>query len=238
MIPKTFLSLIACATFATAQEPAADRWEKASAVSVEMGGVLFLDSAARTEIRGVTPAGTVDLKIDWLAENGEMGQFQAPTALKDGRIQSTCRIGTTTITRTLLTGKNDKAVFIHFLADQPGALSFRVSLGTSPPSQVRIEDRRQLIASPAESGPSARLWVLPFEAEVKSEGQSIVVRGEGEAMIVLNFSKEKSAEQTLSQTLSNLGTLYNPGHFPPDPTRIWQGVLKARTTATPDLPDN
>ena len=231
---RSALSLLACAALATAEEPAADPWSKALGSLYGNGKLLFLDSAAVTQVRGVIAPDKVDLKIDWLFEKDTQVDFQQPVSLKDGRIQSTCRIGTTTVTRTLFASPQDNAVFIHFLADKPGALSFRVSLDAP---QVRIEDRRQLIST-AESGISTRLWVLPFESEVTPEARSITVRGEGEAMIVLDFSREKGAEKSLSQTLTRLGNTYDPGHFPPDPSRIWQGVLGVPARQPPDLPAN
>ena len=254
MIPRTLLPLIACLGIHAAQgDPPleiriADPWGKSFLRPTENGGVLYFDSAEKSMLRGFvspgeaklisegespTPLDSFDLRIDWLTGEGALANLRQPSLLADGRIESTYQQGKTTFTRTVLVTRKEKAVFIHLLADKPGALSFRVSLNIP----AHVEDRRQLVAT-ADSGLFARVWVLPFEAEVTKEGQSIVVRGEGEALIVVNFSHEKGAGKTLSQTLSNLGNTHDPGHSPPAPSRIWQGVLKAHATAPADSPEN
>ncbi|MEO7100091.1 MAG: hypothetical protein ABI162_12070 [Luteolibacter sp.] len=254
MIPRTLLPLIACLGIHAAKgDPPreiriAHPWRKSFLRQTENGGVLYFDSAEKSMLRGFTfpgeakllgegesptPLDSFDLRIDWLTGEYGLANIRQPSLLADGRIESAYQHGKTTFTRTVVAARKEKAVFIHLLTDKPGALSFRVSLNIP----AHVEDRRQLVAT-ADSGLSAHVWVLPFEAEVAEEGQSIVVRGEGEALIVVNFSHENGAEKALSQTFSNLGAIHDPGHSPPDPSRIWQGVIRASAAAPADSPEN
>ena len=228
-----------------AAEPAS--WSDAMIAANPQRAAIVLDSPAQTQLRGfmlaapLTRAVTeqemggqvtaffkilprqdeVELKIEWLDPQGPVAGFTRAICPTDGRVRSTHKVGNTTITRTVIAGRNDDAIFIHLIADQPGALSFRVTLGGSAASAARIEDRRQLILPAAAGRLAAHVWVLPFESDVASEGQSISVRGEGEALIVWNYSVGKPLDATLNQ----LGTRYDPGHNPPDPFKVWQGVL-------------
>ncbi|RYD33858.1 MAG: hypothetical protein EOP85_20380, partial [Verrucomicrobiaceae bacterium] len=136
--------------------------------------------------------------------------------------RSTYRVGSTTVTRTVLASAGDDAVVIHLLADQPGALSFRVSI---PADGVKREDRRQLIATP-ETGPASHVWVIPFESDVEPDGNGVTVRGEGEAIIVWSFSPDKTGAAELAGTWKRLAERHDPGHNPPDVTKIWHGVAE------------
>ncbi len=232
-------------------------WNDATITANPQRAAIVLDSPAQTQLRGFMLAAPlahaatehetraqvtdffkilprqdeVELKIDWLDQQAVAG-FTRAICPPDGRVRSRHKVGITTITRTVIAARDDDAIFIHLIADQPGALSFRVTLGGSAASAARIEDRRQLILPAGTGRPAAHVWVLPFESDVASEGQSISVRGEGEALIVWNYSASKPLDATLNQ----LGTRYDPGHNPPDPSKIWQGVLGSLTKSAENSP--
>ena len=181
----------------------------------------------------------VDLKIEWLKGDIPPTHFKRFISPKEGLARSSCRLGAAGITRTALIAKGEDAVFIHLLADQPGALSFRVTLGASGEGEPKIEDRRQLVR-PASADQSTSIgvhaWVIPFESDVSNDGRSITVTGEGEALILLAYSTGNDATKTLAGTWTQLGNRYDPGHSPPDPTKIWQGVLASRLKSVENSP--
>ena len=262
---KICLTLAACLSCASAEdtewlkitaEPAT--WSDALVVANPRQAAFVLDSPAQTRLRGFVPASPlarvfaeneirrqvadffailprpdeVGLKIDWLDKDGRAAGFTRSIHPKHGRIRSVQRVGQTTITRTVIAAGDEAAIFIHFIADQPGALSFRVTLGGPPAAEARIEDRRQLILPAGADHLAAHVWVLTFESDVASEGNSITVRGEGEALIVWNFA----AGKTLDTTLANLGARYDPGHLPPNPAKIWQGIQRTLGKSTENSP--
>lgn len=205
---------------------------------------LVLDSPEKMRLRGAMLAGPATvvevvanfgkekeagLVIDWLGEKPV--DFYRVFRMSGGGVRTTCRIGTTTLTRTVICSREDDAVFIHLIANQPGALSFMVKLDAGPGGKAKIEDRRQLILTRPE-GLASHVWVLPFESDVAPEGDSIVVKGEGEALIVWNFSSGKPIFRTLQQ----LGQRYDPGHTPADPSKIWQGVLASHLKSIENSP--
>ncbi len=251
---KTCLALAACVGCAIANEadwleiaaePAS--WSDALVTANSRRAAFVLDSPAQTQLRGfmlATPLARtftangirrqvadffkilprqdeVDLKIEWLDKDGVATGFTRSICSKDGRIRSVHRVGSTTITRTVIAAGDDAAIFIHLIADQPGALCFRLTVDGPVTSEARIEDRRQFILPAGAGHLAAHLWVLPFESDVASDGHSITVRGEGEALIVWNYA----AGKPLAATLSNLATRYDPDRNPPDPSKIWHGVL-------------
>ena len=248
------LALGACLECAAANEvawckiaAAPSTWSDAAITANPQRATLVLDSPAQTQLRGFLLAAPlaravtepeirgqvagfskilprqdeVDLKIDWLSPVSEVAGFTRAISPTDGRIRSVHQVGKTTITRTLFAARDECAIFIHLIADQPGALSFQVTLGGASAADARIEDRRQLILPAGKGRFAAHVWVLPFESDVASEGHSISVRGEGEALIVWNYAVAKP----LAATLADLGSRYDPGHNPPDPAKIWQGIL-------------
>lgn len=167
----------------------------------------------------------VDLKIEWLAGDEQPVDFTRSILPANGVVRSSYRLGGTRITRTVIADEEEPAIFIHLIADKPGALSFRVLLGGA---NLRIEDRRQLVQPVIADAPAsigAHVWVIPFESDVTPDGDSIVVRGEGEAMILLTYAAARETTQPLAETLARLGKRYDPDHNPPDPAKIWHGVL-------------
>ena len=254
LILENCLALVACLGCAAAEEvawlkiaAAPSAWSDASITANPQRAAFVLDSPTQTQLRGFVLAAPllravtepemrgrvadffkiqprqdeVNLTIAWLNLEGLVAGFARAICPMDGRVQSVHKVGNTTITRTLIAPRDEDAIFIHLIADQPGALSFCVTLGGTAAADARIEDRRQLILPAGIGRLAAHVWVLPFESDVASEGHSISVRGEGEALIVWNYAVGKP----LAATLSQLGTRYDPGHNPPDPAKIWHGVL-------------
>lgn len=223
------LAWLSCLALSTAEPTFADPWSEGRSFTTECGQAVVLDSLTSTRIRARAESGsTAVLEIEWLLINPAPSRFEAAGSAANGATQSITRMGKTTFKRTFLARKDLPALFIHCLVDQPGDLTFRATLVTDPPSPIRIEDRRQLVATPPPGAMAAHAWVIPFESDVAAEGSSILLRGEGEALVILVFSEKTAARKTLSQTWAELGNTYDPGHFPPDPAKIWDGLLKSR----------
>lgn len=157
----------------------------------------------------------------------------------DGRFRSVYRVRSTTIFRTVLASKQDGVIYVHFHADQPGALSFKTTISSTVPSVVRVEDRRQLILAPidhAPNHPAAHIWVIPYESDVSGNDDSISLMGEGEALIVFAFGSDGKESSTLAKTWEQIGERYDPGHTPPNPSKVWQGVLEAHQKSAKNSP--
>lgn len=188
------------------------------------------DSPAVTTITGRLTAGrSIILRIDWLNQNPAPRDFVR--TLEHGIAGSTHQLGTTRITRTILASAEDQAIFIHFLADKPGDLSFRATLvppaGTGEP---RIEDRREIAwIGPEPTPAAARAWIIPFESDVESEGSAILLRGEGECLLVLNFAETDSPPGSVAATWNRIAAAHDPGANPPDPSKVWQSVFGKAT---------
>lgn len=181
----------------------------------------------------------VDLKIQWFFQGMEVCDFTRGVPDGEGRLRSTYRLGDTTVTRTVVGGAVGDAIFLHFLADKPGLLSFRASLSGAPPFKVQVEDRRGLILVPVgdpASRPRSEALVLPFEADVTRGDDFIEVRGEGEALIIWTYCAENVPGRRSIEIFSALGRQYDPGHSPPDPSRIWQGILANFPKSTDNSP--
>ena len=181
----------------------------------------------------------VDLKIQWLFQEMEVGDFTRAVADGEGRLRSSCRLGDATVTRTVVGGAVGDAIFLHFLADKPGLLSFRASLSGAPPFKLQVEDRRGLILLPVgdpSSRPRSEALVLPFEADVTPGDGCLEVLGEGEALIIWTYCAENVPSRRPLEIFSALGQQYDPGHSPPDPSRIWQGILANFPKSTDNSP--
>jgi hypothetical protein len=176
----------------------------------------------------------VDLRIEWLFTENPTN-FSRSILSAEGILESVCRVGGTKITRTLLVDKENDVIVVHLLADKPGALSFRVSLDIDGADPAKIEKRKEMVIPANEKTGDfvAHAWILPFESDVTPEGNSIVVRGEGEAMVLLTYVKDP---QTLADTLNRLGNRYDPGHSPPDLIKIWHGILETKTKSVENSP--
>ena len=180
----------------------------------ESFAVLVRDSPKITKLRFFpTPHPNEDpigpeLTVDWegIEPATEFSQVHAM-----GVVRSTLRSNGTTITRTVLVNRRDRAVFIHLLANKPGALAFRVGIGEA----AKVENRRELVVA----DPAWRITVWPFESDVTPEAHAISVRGEGEALIVWNFGPANLCDE--------LAKRYDPGSTPPNPAKIGHGLLEA-----------
>lgn len=231
-------------------------WSAVQPIHAAGRTLLLLDSPDRTALRGFTAqsketrestpqvAGSptnappskhyVDFTLDWLNREPATN-FQRSVDPVTGIVRSRCQLGNAKVTRTVLVDPNDGTVFIHLLANLPGALSFRASLTTSESAAPRLEDRRELVISSADTL-SAHLRVVPFESDVAPDGNSIVVRGEGEALIVLSYATGRNAPKLLAETWKSLADRHDAGNIPPDPTRIWHGVLTQRLKSDENSP--
>lgn len=230
-------------------------WEQSLPIWNARRAALVLDSPALTRLRGALlpgplpkseavaekraaelletfkPENESGLVIEWLGAD-PVKDFKRSWQPGGTQVRSVYRIGSTTIIRTVLASAADDAVFIHLLADQPGALSFRVSI---PADGVRREDRRQLVFTP-ETGPASHVWVIPFESDVEPDGQAVTVRGEGEALIVWNFSPGKATAGELAGTWKRLAARHDSGHIPPDVSKVWHGALETHLKSAENSP--
>ncbi len=164
----------------------------------------------------------VKFRIDWASEDKAPEKFQNQSAKPD-RLTSSHRLGKTTLTRTILVSETADCIFIHILADQPGAVHFAARFVSEDP--IEIHDRRQIILSGKQI--HAHAWVIPFESDVSDDGKTITLSGEGEALILLNLATD-TKKHSIANTFSRLGDKYDPGHTPPDPHLIWEGVQKTQ----------
>jgi hypothetical protein len=182
------------------------------------------------------PDTATQLHLEWL---GTAPEWRTTTLhLASGRTVSTFRIGTTTITRTLVTDPTSGAAYLHLLADHPGALSFRATLTAPGNTPTLIEDRRQLTRPLGENGQNqARAWILPFESDVETSGTSILLRGEGEALIILNIGPN-TGPLSPSTAFKNLTQRHDPGQPHPNPAKLWHGILASLPTWPPPSPEN
>ncbi len=182
--------------------------------------VRVADGAGKTSLRWSIPgeeepAG--DLLFEWLEPGREA---PVPRETPAGRFISRWRVGTSTITRTILADPESGAIFVHLLADMPGSLGFKVSLAPDGGGEVAREDRRQLVWR--RDGREVRVWVLPFESDVEGADGGIRVRGEGEALVILD-----AGEGPRGTTFKALAEKFDPGREPADPGKIWRGIAAA-----------
>ncbi len=119
------------------------------------------------------------------------------------------------ITESVFLSKAESLLVVHLLADKPGALNFRVSLLSHA---SRIKDRRELDSK------GLRVWVLPFESDVETDGDGLAVRGEGEALILLAVG----SPQELDGRFRALGLKYDGRDSFPDLTKVWAGLKKSQ----------
>jgi hypothetical protein len=158
-------------------------------------------------------------RINWKS-GGETPAGFAVSGAKDGAITSSHRLGKTTLTRTILASTTADCILVHVIADQPGAVSFKAGYVTKNPTKIR--NRREILLSGEKI--QARAWVIPFEADVHDDGKgTIFLNGEGEALIILNLTDDPETSP-ISQTLARIGREHDPGHIPPSPHLIWEGV--------------
>lgn len=121
----------------------------------------------------------------------------------------------TRVTETVFLSETESLLVVHLLADKPGALNFRVSLFSHA---SRIKDRREMDSK------GLRVWVLPFESDVEPDDDGLIVRGEGEALILLAVG----SRQELDGRFRVLGLKYDHRDSFPDLTKIWAGLKKSQ----------
>jgi hypothetical protein len=165
--------------------------------------------AGNGRVRGI-------FKLEWL-ETTAPASFTTSVVEPGRRLVTKLRVGPTTFTRTVLADPGRGAVFLHLLSNMPGSLGFRASFRAGE-GAVAIEDRRELVVRTAEGGEAARAWVLPFESDVEPDDGRIVLRGEGEALVILRPGGNAG------DLLRRLAAEYDGGRWPPDPIRLWRGL--------------
>lgn len=160
----------------------------------------------------------VVIRIDWLDKQGTPENFKVSPE-KRGAIISSYRLGKTTLTRTFVASVAADCVLVHVVADQPGLVNLRARYVSNFP--VKIHDRRELILTGGKI--RAHAWVIPFESDVQTDGDAAIgLHGEGEALILLNFTTEGSA--SIADTFTRLGAIHDPAHRPPSPSLIWEAL--------------
>lgn len=209
------LALVLILTSATPAEP---EWRPApgplsAAATSDIIIARTRDTPAKTSVEVQLPdslgsdewhaAGAITIDWERIQPTG-FSRYEAK-----GMARMVVRTDDTTHTRTVLVNRRDRAVFIHLLANKPGALSFRVTAGGA-----RLENRRELVS---EKPTPSRVIVWPFESDVTPAEASLAVRGEGEALIVWNFGP--------ATLWDDLARRYDPGSDPPNPVKIWQGLF-------------
>lgn len=161
----------------------------------------------------------VNFRIDWLSGNDAPQNFKNHPA-KGNALSSTHLLGETTLTRTILASPEADCILVHIIADKPGAVGFRAHFPDE--AAAEIHNRREIILSGGKT--HAHAWIIPFESDVSDDGKgTITLSGEGEALIILNLTTDPAAHP-VSATLARLGEKYDPGHSPPNPHLIWEGV--------------
>ena len=178
------------------------------------------------KVKGTEAA--IKFRIDWISGNQTPEKFQNKHAKPD-RLTSSHRLGQATLNRTILVSETADCILVHVQANQPGSVHFSVRFESEDP--VEIQDRRQIILQGKQI--QARAWIIPFESDVSDDGKTITILGEGEALILLNLAPDTS-KHPISNTLSRLGEIHDPGQIPPNPHLIWQGVKKTQDSETQD----
>lgn len=167
------------------------------------------------------------VRIEWLNQMPEPTQFviEPPQPQKQQNvITSSHRLGRTGITRTFLV--TDEAMFLHVVADQPGAISFKATLLAPEEGSAVIRDRNEILWTGAgDRKARAYVRVVPFESDVEADGGSIVLRGEGECLVVFQFSPSDDAGNPVSDTWKRLCARLDPGAEHADPVKIWHALL-------------
>jgi hypothetical protein len=160
----------------------------------------------------------VVFRIDWLDKQGTSEHFKVSPE-KRGAIISSYRLGKTTLTRTIVASAAADCVLVHVVADQPGLVNLSARYVSNFP--VKIQDRRELIFTGGKI--RAHAWVIPFESDVQPDGDTAIsIHGEGEALVLLNFTIAGSA--SIADTFTRLGAVYDPAHRPPSPSLIWEAL--------------
>jgi len=157
------------------------------------------------------------LVMNWLDYERERGYRRSMDRSTGIATTSFVRNGAR-ITESVFISKAESLVVVHLQADKPGALNFRVCLMSN---HYQIKDRRELDSN------GLRVWVLPFESDVSPDGEGLVVRGEGEALILL----ADGHRQQLDRRFQALGLKHDGREVSPDLTKLWSELLKMQKRA-------
>lgn len=174
------------------------------------------------------PPAIATLRIEWLNQDPPPTGFAVEPRRNDHLIVSGHHLGRTGITRTLLA--TEEAVFLHIVADQPGAISFRASLTSPGPGKTTLRDRNDLIREgPGDHPARAFVRVIPFESDVEEENGCITLRGEGECLLIFSFALRDDPEKPVSGIWKRLSAALDSGAEHPDPVKIWQTISAPET---------
>lgn len=84
---------------------------------------------------------------------------------------------------------DETLVALHFRTYMPGALGLRAVLDAE---ETQLIGRRLLKANLDEG--TVKLWVFPMESDVEPEDRQILLRGEGEALVVVALGDRGNAQ--------------------------------------------
>lgn len=162
------------------------------------------------------------LRINWL-NPGPVEHYRRSLDRQSG-IATTCFVRNgARITQTIFLSAEESLLVLHLHADKPGALDFEAAFGRPDHRKSAIRSRRELDAG------KLRAWVLPFESDVEPSEGGIVVRGEGEALILV----AEGSRTELDRRLGRLGLRFDGREAFPDLTRIWSGLLALQDAPAP-----
>lgn len=110
------------------------------------------------------------------------------------------------VSYTMTTGilRSKGLLFHRIRCDHPGLLEVRATL--HPFTAV---EPRQIIS---RVSPASQMWLIPYESEVSAEGDALVIRGEGELLLIWHWPQD--------------------GHF-----TTWQSLLREYDPAGGEHPD-
>ena len=160
------------------------------------------------------------LVMNWL-DQGPVAGYRRSLDRSTGIATTSFMRNGARITESVFLSKAESLLVVHLLADKPGALNFRICLLGNA---YRIKDRRELDSK------GLRVWVLPFESDVEPDGEGLVVRGEGEALILLATGSKRE----LDGRFRALGLKYDGRDEFPDLTKIRTGLRQAQEDTRPD----
>ncbi len=116
-----------------------------------------------------------------------------------------------------------KGLFFHRVrCDHPGALNVKASLS---PHQ-RVEAKSIIQNSPSAS----QIWLLPFEAEVINDQDSLVIEGEGEILLLWHISDNRDP----ANSWQSLCQEYDPGGVKDLDLTVVADALEKEAAKTPD----
>lgn len=192
--------------------------------------VLAAGGSSKDALPGVQlsrqPIGSV--WIDFLDREQETTRYRRGFNLGEGTANAYWRRDGASFTMTTLVSDVDDVIIVHLLANMPGALGFRVRLtgfneNSDAPVGVPTGDRGELRLAGQDF--TTHAWAVPFESEVAPDKEGMVIRGEGEAMIVICTSKDPTGA---AAGFSALAAKYDGRDEHPDFGKIWHSAFEAQ----------